>query len=486
MKANRVNEQIRMKKEMGILNNKLTLVLPDLISSNIKLVERLKNKLKVSSLINNIEHRNRKYLQGFIYSSNQRAVFLKTGLKLIRAIKQSNLNMDKLCKEMEEDIILQNMDIFLNEKKLLNENTEQETHMKLNNLLNVMKQAIKPSLPIKKEDNKKEIKILTGTEIDNAKNYIGNKLMKDQNNIQNNINNYVNKLNSTFRSEDFQKVENKNKIKRDFNRFIETLNFQKDIKLINYKKPKAQQIKDKEGANLLRIKKLLYPTNLRKNELNNISNLKEPKLLIRRNSSMNNIYDTNNDNNDIIGKTTDITIADKIKNIDVAGKDTMQVLNKLVQQKAYLSQRMENKLKRVNSLIENKLPFLSNYELILNYFNKNKKNIFRSKSKKEIDDSEKWIISPINDHMNNKMQLKPIMRKKLLAIKNDIEIIDPKNEFFRKKFYENEQMTIYNKLKGSLDKKYRNIREINKINATSLINKDNSKKGEKVFITEKK
>ena len=84
------------------------------------------------------------------------------------------------------------------------------------------------------------------------------------------------------------------------------------------------------------------------------------------------------------------------------------------------------------------------------------------------------------------MQLKPIMRKKLLAIKNDIEIIDPKNEFFRKKFYENEQMTIYNKLKGSLDKKYRNIREINKINATSLINKDNSKKGEKVFITEKK
>ena len=411
---------------------------------------------------------------------------MKTGLELLKAIKQSKKNLASLCDQISNDFILQNSAFLIEEKKLLNENTEQETHMKLNNLLNVMKQAIKPSLPIKKEDNKKEIKILTGTEIDNAKNYIGNKLMKDQNNIQNNINNYVNKLNSTFRSEDFQKVENKNKIKRDFNRFIETLNFQKDIKLINYKKPKAQQIKDKEGANLLRIKKLLYPTNLRKNELNNISNLKEPKLLIRRNSSMNNIYDTNNDNNDIIGKTTDITIADKIKNIDVAGKDTMQVLNKLVQQKAYLSQRMENKLKRVNSLIENKLPFLSNYELILNYFNKNKKNKFRSKSKKEIDDSEKWIISPINDYMNNKMQLKPIMRKKLLAIKNDIEIIDPKNEFFRKKFYENEQMTIYNKLKGSLDKKYRNIREINKINTTSLINKDNSKKGEKVFITEKK
>ena len=487
MKADRLNEQIRMKKAMDALNNKLTLVLPDLISSNTKLGERLKNKLKVSSLFNNIEHRNRKYLQGFINSSNQRADFLKTGLKLNRAIRQSNINMKNICRQMEGDAILQNMDLFLNEKKLLNENTEQETHMKLNNLLCVMKQAIKPSLITKKEENNKEIKVLTENEIDKVKNYIGNKLMKEQSNIQNNINNYVNKLNSTFRGENFQNVENKNKIKKDFNRFIETLNFQKDIKLINYQKPKAQEIKDKEGANLLRLKKILYPSSLRKNDLNNLSKIKKQKLVVKRNASMNNIYDNSNIN-DILGKTTDASVADKIKNIDVTGQDTMQILNKLAQQKEYLSQRMENKLKKVNSLIEIKLPYLNNYEFILNYVNRNKRNLIKSETKQETEDGEKVVFSPINDYMNNKKQLKPIIRKRLLAIKNDIQILDPKNELFKKKFYENEEMTIFNKLKGTLDNDYRYIREVhkNKIYTISSINNDNSKKGEKVFITEKK
>ena len=489
MKADRLNEQVRMKKVMEVLNNKLTIVLPDLMSSNTKLAERLKNKLKVSSLFNNIEQRNRKYLKGFIHSSNQRADFLKTGLKLNRAIRQSHLNMKNLCDQMEGDAILQNMDLFLNEKKLLNENTEQETHMKLNNLLYVMKQAIKPSLYAKKEENIKEIKGLTENEIDKVKNYIGNKLIKEQNNVNTNISNYVNKLNDTFRGENFQKVENKNKIKKDFNRFIETLNFQKDVKLINYQKPKAQQIKDKEGANLLRLKKLLYPTSLRKHELNKLSKLKNSKLIVKRNASMNNIYDNNiSDVNDMLGKTTDASVADKIKNIDVTGQDTMQILNKLAQQKEYMSQRMENKLKRVNSLIEIKLPFLNNYELILNYVNRNKRNLAKSETKKETEDGEKVVFSPINDYMHNKKQLQPIMRKKLLAIKNDIQILDPKNELFRKKFYENEEMTIFNKLKSTLDKDYRYIREIHKINTNtnSSNNKDNNGKGEKVFITEKK
>ena len=34
-----------------------------------------------------------------------------------------------------------------------------------------------------------------------------------------------------------------------------------DIKLINYSKAKRQQIKDKESANLVRIKKYLYSSN---------------------------------------------------------------------------------------------------------------------------------------------------------------------------------------------------------------------------------
>ena len=255
-----IDDQLRMQKAMDALNSKLTLVLPDLMSSNTKLGERLKNKLKVSTLFNNIEHRNRKYLKAFIYNANQRANFLKTGLELNKAIKQSKKNMSSLCKQMEGDLILKNMDILLNEKKLISENTEQETHMKLNNLINTMKRAIKPPLFTKRDEEKKELKILTENEIDKIKDYISDKIIKEKNNLVNNINIYVNELNNSFGNGKYEKGKNKNQIKKEFHRFVDNLNFVKDIKLINFKKPKPIPIKDKESANLLRIKKLLYPT----------------------------------------------------------------------------------------------------------------------------------------------------------------------------------------------------------------------------------
>ena len=157
MKIKKIDEQLRQKKAMDILNSKLTLVLPDLMSSNTKLGERLRNKLKVSTLFNSIENKNRKYLKGFIYSSNKRADFLKTGLDLEKAIKQSRKSINTLCNEMEGDTILKNMDVILNEKKILNENTEQETHLKIYNLLNVMKKAIKPAISYKKDEDKKDV-----------------------------------------------------------------------------------------------------------------------------------------------------------------------------------------------------------------------------------------------------------------------------------------------------------------------------------------
>ena len=246
MKIKKFNDQLRQKKAMNILNSKLTLVLPDLMSSNTKLGERLRNKLKASTLFNSIENKNRKYLKGFILSSNQRANFLKTGLDLEKSLKQSKKNINSLCDEMECDIILRNMDVILNEKKVLNENREQETHLKINNLLNVMKKALKPVVFNKKEDDKKGVKILTENEMEKAKDYVGNQIIKEQNIILNNINNYANRFNSTFMNDNFKNSENKLIIKRDFNRFIDTLDFEKDIKLLNYKKPKPIPIKIKK------------------------------------------------------------------------------------------------------------------------------------------------------------------------------------------------------------------------------------------------
>ena len=132
----------------------------------------------------------------------------------------------------------------------------------------------------------------------------------------------------------------------------------------------------------------------------------------------------------------------------------MQILNQLVEQKNYLSERMEQKLKKVNSLIEIKLPYLNNYELILNYIKGKNKTNLESKNKQENNNSEKIIFSPLSNHSDNKIELKPSIKQKLLALKNDIQIINHNSELFHKNFYENKKMTIFNKLRGSVEKGY--------------------------------
>ena len=479
-------EKLQMKKAMDILNSKLNIILPDLMSSNNKLVERLKNKLKVSTLFNNIEHRNRKYFKGFINSSNKRANFLKTGLDMKKALKQSNKNTQLLCKQMNEDLILRNMDLLLSEKKLISENTEPETHLKINNLLTVMKKAIKPPL-FEKYEEKTENKVLTEDKIDKIKEFLGNEIIKEQKGIKNKINNYVNIINSTLKSNEYEKEENKYKIRRKFHRLVDTINLKKNLKLIYYKKPKPVPIKDKESANLIRIKRLLYPQYSKKKNFRNEKHNNEFDHFLRKNCSMNNIYSINNKNFEKMIKESDNsnTSIDKITNIiDVNGKDTMQVLNKLREQNGFLTDRMEHKLKRVNSLIENKLPYLSNYENILNYFNRKNKNI---QNNSENIKNDKMIFSPITDKRNNKSNLRSSLNSKLISLKGDIQNINHNNELFKKMFFENKKMTIYNRLKDSLDKKDINKNK-NYKKKEFEISKDNNncKKRKNVFITEKK
>ena len=461
-----LDEHLRMKKAMDVLNSKVSLVLPELMSSNIKLGERLKNKLKVSTLFNNIEQRNRKYLKGFIFSSNKRANYLKTGLNIKKALKQSNKNIKSLCKLMEDDLIMKNKDLLLNEKKLISENTEQETHMKLNNLLSVIKKAIKPPSISEQEKQSKEVKILTENEVDKMKDFIGQKLIIEQNNFHNNITNYVNKLNSSFRSERYEKEENRNRIKREFNNFVEGLNLQGGIKLINFKKPKPIPIKDKESANLLRIKKLLYPSLISKTELQKINSHS-----IKRNSSMN-----------------DIDIMRKTRNIDVNGQDTMQVLTRLAEQQNYLGERLNQKLYRINSLIEIKLPYLSNYELVLNYVKKNTNTNINNKYLKEKYENDEF--TPLTDYREGKIKVNPLMKRKILALKKDIEKIPITKEAVLSNFFEDKKTNHYNNLKSS---NINNIKTNQKTTAdkneqsidSSSIN-NSFKKGDKVFVTSKK
>ena len=118
MKFNGMPNYFRRKKKMVILNSKVSEILPELMDRNLKLADRLQNKLKVSSFFNSIEQRNKNYLQNFIFSSIKRTKDLKTGVQFDEAIKQSSKMMSVLINQMDDDIFLKNMEKLIKEKKL--------------------------------------------------------------------------------------------------------------------------------------------------------------------------------------------------------------------------------------------------------------------------------------------------------------------------------------------------------------------------------
>ena len=87
------NKSKNNKEEFSTLCEACTEFLPELMLRNTKLGNRLKSKLKVSSLLNNIELRNQRYLKEFISSSDRTLQDLKSGLQLSKAMKISSDNL---------------------------------------------------------------------------------------------------------------------------------------------------------------------------------------------------------------------------------------------------------------------------------------------------------------------------------------------------------------------------------------------------------
>ena len=470
LKDYKLDDIDKKQKKIDLLNSKISVVLPELMSRNLKLGERIKNKLKVSTLFNNIENRNNKYLKGFIFSSNKRANDLKSGLNMNKAIKQSTKKMTLLCNQMKEDLILKNSDILLKEKKLLSENTEQETHMKINDYIHTIKDIIKPPNPLRLTSNKKLIKSLSEEEIIKAKNIIDNKITKEGNEIQQIINNYIKKIRDSFDNKNYEK--NKMKIKKDFKKYTENMNLDRNMKIINYTKVKPQQIKDKESANLIRIKKFLYPSNFDLNKLKgNKMNKHNISFILKKNSSMNDIYKRK------IVKIN-LNAEDKLNKVNVNGKDTMEVLSDLMSQGEYLSERLNKKLEKINSLIEIKLPFPSNYELILKYIKNNPKLLnyedsIRMKYKTPISKEKK--ISIIQN-----------MRNRLLTIKEDIEKKTDEflqnnltNSIFLPKLNNSKTTRFYSKINSAQSITCKSSDNIESTNSFDI-------KNDTVFLTSKK
>ena len=509
MKTKEIDYYDKRRKKMDLLNSKISLILPELMSRNIKLVDRLKNKLKVSTFFNNIEHRNKKYFNGFIISSDKRVKDLKTGLKIKKAIKQSSKDMTTLCRQMSDDLILKNADSLLKEKKLISENTEQETHIKINELIKNLQIAVKKPNGIKINQKKKIIKSLSQDEIKEAKEYIGDKIKKEEYQINDKINKYLEKLHNSFddnnKNNNDNNIDNENQMnkikrKKEFKNYAETIYIKEQIKFINYKKPKPFQIKDKDSTNLKRIKKCLYPSLIE--ELNNIKkendnqnktflkdndNENNKKMFFKKNSSMNNINRNINLNKDI--NKTNInkkkTIEDELFNIDVTGKDTLEVLNYLVKQGKFLSERMKKKLEKIDSLIETNLPYPTSYELVLNYYNnsQNLKDINIKNNKKYY--SFYPISSNYNNYENKTLnELTPDMKKKLTSIKEDIKNIKPKKIELNPIFMTYLGYQTYFNNKKFVP--YRNIEINKKLSHKTSMDDILDKKEENLFITSKK
>ena len=326
---------------------------------------------------------------------------------------------------------------------------------------------------------KKLMKSMSEEELQKAKDLIGNTIIKEENDIQDRINNYINKMRISFDNKNFEL--NKIKIKKDFSKYAENMNIDYNIKFINYTKPKPLQIKDKENANLVRIKKFLYPSyfdiDIKKStkDLSQNSNVSLKKCI-----SMNDIYNTPQNLKNL--SLNNKTFGNKLNNIDVNGKDTMEVLNSLVGQGEYLSERLAQKLEKVNSLIEINLPYPSNYGMILNYLNKNNNVKNDNDNNKKI---ELYSPSSVGKNKNHykKIKITPFMRSKLLSLKDDI-----KNKRFEFEKYtpDNKSLPILNS-QNTFNTNEKDIKNKKIIYENSNENNDSNNKSKikKVFITSK-
>ena len=317
-----------------IILNKIGSSLPELMSRNLILGERLKNKIRVSSFMNNTEHKNQKYLKYFIISSGKRVKDLKTGLGLNKVIKKGINNLLPICHNINNDIIIKNGDFLIKEKKLINEKTEQETHTKINELINGIKHIIKPVKIVKKQVSNKIIKSVSEQELFKAKNCIHHEMNNDQKRLKNTMNFYINKLNTVAPSKP-----------KEFHKIANNIYLKSNLKMINYSKPKLTQVKDIESSNLLKIRKHLIQsiTNSKKNG-------KKEKFV--GNDSINDGKLKNYEN--IVYKKPSTSIINN-------SNDTLNVLKHLAYQNKFLDKKAIKNLKEINSLIDIKLPYYSNY-----------------------------------------------------------------------------------------------------------------------------
>ena len=355
-------------------------ILPELMNRNTKLGKRLKSKLKVSSLLNNIELRNQNYLKELVSSSERTLQDLKSGLDLPKAMKSSSDKLSLLNSKILNDCFMKKNNFILNTKKVLNRSTEEETNMIIKRSISVLRDCINPNYKVLESPKveKKKKHFLSQSELNNAKMIIKNKIFSEEKILKAKIKDYLEKL-KTIKLSNYKnnsdlydyKIQKINKDKnRDFYFYAKHLYFDdNNIKMIHYKKLQPQPIRDKSCPNLENIKENIFP-NIKNNEINsdnyvNINNSNGVKIIngmkfYKKFGNKNNTKEQDENQSKI--NYSDIVVNKK--------KDSFNTLKKIIIRNHTLINKSTNKFNKLSHLIDINLPKLSDYESIIDTENK--------------------------------------------------------------------------------------------------------------------
>ena len=478
MKIPEITTSNKNEKAFSPLNQALKECLPELMSRNIKKGQRLKSKIDVSFLLNNIELRNQSYLKKLVASSEKNLQIIKSGLELNKAMELSEEKLTPLNYQILDDFFLRKNNVIMGTKRHLGRKSEEESNLVIKSSLHIIKHFLNPGNKIleEPEDNSPKKKLMTKEELIEAEKLIYNKLKQEENNLNERVKKYLNRVYNiklTAPRSDNKYDPKWLKINRDKNKdfyfYANNVSLNnKDIGMIHYKKLEPIPVRDKSCPNLKDINKKLFPgikegkTN--RDEYLNIKNCNSVKIL---------------NDMQIIKRYKEKKILDKNEK-DISGikinnnkNDSYNTLNKIVVRNKSLLSMSRNRYQKLGSLIDIELPKLSDYDLMIN----KRKSLKYQTMNKKIDTNINDKIEKLN-RIYHKWKLAPEINALKEEIKNiqthkfDIE----ENYLRHKEEIENKTYMILNipQRKISKNKSFKLTNNENKFNLN--INSTNKNK----------
>ena len=478
MKIPEITTSNKNEKAFSPLNQALKECLPELMSRNIKKGQRLKSKIDVSFLLNNIELRNQSYLKKLVASSEKNLQIIKSGLELNKAMELSEEKLTPLNYQILDDFFLRKNNVVIGTKRHLGRKSEEESNLVIKSSLHIIKHFLNPGNKIleEPEDNSPKKKLMTKEELIEAEKLIYNKLKQEENNLNERVKKYLNRVYNiklTAPRSDNKYDPKWLKINRDKNKdfyfYANNVSLNnKDIGMIHYKKLEPIPVRDKSCPNLKDINKKLFPgikegkTN--RDEYLNIKNCNSVKIL---------------NDMQIIKRYKEKKILDKNEK-DISGikinnnkNDSYNTLNKIVVRNKSLLSMSRNRYQKLGSLIDIELPKLSDYDLMIN----KRKSLKYLTMNKKIDTNINDKIEKLN-RIYHKWKLAPEINALKEEIKNiqthkfDIE----ENYLRHKEEIENKTYMILNipQRKISKNKSFKLTNNENKFNLN--INNTNKNK----------